>query len=366
MEQKQGGLKQPWLGIWSTVFVILLSFSMFIFFKPEGFGAWVTWFAICMIPTQIIMGLVWQTNYPPPAATLAQPLKGTYLFLFMAFVGFIVAAWSLKFVGGFLTPPTPFLTMFVILSVPIALWCVVVFQCWPASAIKGHPAFVGLGTLVVTYVVTWILWKLCFNFGFAEKAPFYVAALDPKGAFMAWNAIAFFVTTVGVILAMVLMDFWPLSKIPPKMPAVGKQPLFGIVAGIYILIWSYIVWAIFKSAFGMDVVQFMVKVSVCWIFGEFIMLLMMQTYPFQTTKQPGRGIGLIICTAILAIVMYYIYAWLSGIAAGALPSGPPAYGLELWIATAMLGVTFPMMVLYANFFNFWPLTEPAPAPPPAK
>ena len=366
MEQKQGGLTQPALGIWGSIFVILLSYSVFIWFKPEGFGSYLTWFAIAMIPMEVIIGMVWQGNYPPPAATLAQPLKGVYLFLVMAMVGLIVGSWTLKYVGGMVTPPTPFLNMYMILSVPVALWMVVCFQCWPAAAIKKHPAFIGLGTLFLSYIVCLIIFRLSFNFGFAEKAPWYVAALDPKGAFMAFDAIAFYVTAVGVILACVLLDFWPLSKIPPKAPWFGKQPVFGIVATIWVLIWSWIVWAIFKNAMGMDVVSYMLKVAVCWIFGEFIMLVMMETWPFQKTKQPGRGFGLIICTIILAIVMYYIYRWLGVLATGGLPAGPPAFAQELWIASAMLGVTFPMMVLFTGFFGSWPLREPAPPPPPAK
>jgi len=40
---------------------------------------------------------------------------------------------------------------------------------------------------------------------------------------------------------------------------------------------------------------------------------------------------------------------------GVLKSGPPAYDFELWIASALLGVTFPLLIFHAEFFKLWPL-----------
>jgi hypothetical protein len=112
---------------------------------------------------------------------------------------------------------------------------------------------------------------------------------------------------------------------------------------------------------GMDVFAYTLKVPICIIFGEFIMLLLMQTAPVQTVKQPGKGIILIILNIILAVVMYYLYLWFSVLVAGSLPPGPTTgYVQELWIATALLGFTFPVIASYTGFFNFWPLTEPKP------
>jgi hypothetical protein len=42
-----------------------------------------------------------------------------------------------------------------------------------------------------------------------------------------------------------------------------------------------------------------------------------------------------------------------------LPSGPPSYDRELWLASAMLAVTLAMIVAHANFFQFWPLRTAA-------
>jgi hypothetical protein len=40
---------------------------------------------------------------------------------------------------------------------------------------------------------------------------------------------------------------------------------------------------------------------------------------------------------------------------GKLNAGPPAYETEIWLASALLAVTFPFLVAYADFFTMWPL-----------
>jgi hypothetical protein len=361
MEQ-QGGLKQPALGIVGTVVCVFIAFGIITWFKPETFIPWAGELAMCLIPTSIIMGMVWQGNYPAPAAKLEQPFKGVYLLFFNILIGALVAGYSIKTVGAFVTPPTPPLIFFTIMTVIMTFWCVVVFGCWPAAGIKGnHPAFVGFGTLIVSYAVAYILWKTLFNFDFMKGAPFYAAVAPPSGAFFAFWSLGFFLTALAVILAWVELDFWPLSLIPPKAPAFGKQPIWGIVVSVIVIIVSLIIQRIFVDGIGMDIFVYTLKVPICIIFGEFIMLLLMQTAPVQTVKQPGKGIVLIILNIILAVVMYYIYLWFSTLVAGALPSGGAnGYVLELWIATALLGFTFPVIASFTGFFNFWPLTEPKP------
>jgi len=350
------------LGLLGFVVVLFIAFGIITWFKPETFIPWAGELAMCLIPFAIIMGMVWQANYPAPAAKLEQPLKGAYLLFINMLVGALVAGWSIKTVGGFVVPPTPPLIFFTIMSVIMTFWCVVAFQCWPAAGIKGnHPAFVGFGTLIVSYALALILFKTLFNFDFMKGAPFYAAVMPPSGAFNAFSSLAFFLTGLAVLLVWVEFDFWPLSLIPPKAPAFGKQPIWGIVVSIVAFIIGYIVKWIFVDNMGMDVFVFTVKVPICIIFGAFIMLLLMQTSPVQTVKQPGKGIILLILNIILAVVMYYLYQWFSFLIAGPLPSGgATGYVLELWIATALLGFTFPVIAMYTGYFNFWPLSEPKP------
>ena len=359
---QRGEVKQPLLGILGTVVVFFLAFGIIVWFKPETFLSWAGELAMCLIPTSIIVGMVWQGNYPAPAGKLEQPLKGLYLLLFNMVLGAIIAGWSIKTVGGSVVPPTPPLTLFTIMTVIMTFWCVVVWGCWPAAAIKGnHPAFVGFGTLIVSYALALILFNVFFNFDFMKGAPFYAAVMPPSGAFNAFSSLAFFLTCLAVILAWVELDFWPLSLIPPKAPAFGKQPIWGIVVSLIVCIVAYIVKMIFVDNMGMEVFAYTVQVPICLIFGEFIMLLMMQTSPVQAMKQPMKGIILIIINIVLAVIMYHLYKWFSLLIAGPLPAGPAAgYVQELWIATALLGFTFPVIASYTGFFNFWPLSEAKP------
>jgi len=367
MSNQQGGLKQPLLGIMGFVVVLFIAYGIITWFKPETFIPWAGELSMCCIPFMIIAGLVWAGNYPAPAATMPQPQKGLYLLFLTMVVGSLVAAWSIRVIGNFVTPPTPPLIFFTIMSVIMTFWCVVVWQCWPATGIKGnHPAFVGLGTLIVSYAVAYILWKTCFNFDFMKGAPFYNAVMPPSGAYNAFFSLAFFLTALAVILVWLEFDFWPLSLIPPKVPAFGKQPIWGIVVSFFACIIGYIVQSIFVNGRGMDVFVYTLKVPICIIFGVFIMLLLMQTWPVQTVRQPLKGIVLLILNIILALVMYQLYKYFMGLHAGALPSGGAAgYVQELWLATALLGFTFPVIAAYSGFFNFWPFSEPKPGAPKA-
>ncbi len=302
-------------------------------------------------------------NYPPPAARLEQPVKGLYLLALTALCGIVVAGWVRKMVPGFFPFPGPVQNHFIILTVVTTLWLVVVWQCWPCAAIKKHPAFVGIGTLLLAYAVNWLVFRGFWNFGVMAQAPFYVASADPQGLFSFDLSMAFAVTTVGVILAMVLLDMWPLGSLAARVPALGKQPVGGVAMSVLVLVLSWVIYQVFVGVLGMDPTQFLVRVSVSWIFGEFIVLLMMQTAPFQTLRQPLKGLLLVASSAVLAVVMFQLYSWFAAVITGGLPRGPAAgYVFELWIASAMLGVTFPVLVLYSSFLEFWPLSEPAPGP----
>ena len=83
-----GGLRQPLLGILGTLIVLLVSFCVMFWFKPDTFGTWVLFIAVSCLPMQMIIAMVWQNNYPHPASKLEQPLKGLYLLLVSVVVGF--------------------------------------------------------------------------------------------------------------------------------------------------------------------------------------------------------------------------------------------------------------------------------------
>lgn len=351
------GIRQPALGLIGAVLTIGLSLAISTTFHPDTFGTWVAFLVMCATPAQVIIGLVWQNRYPGLLSRLQQPARGLVILAMLAGVVGLVAPAALALVGGGVTPPTPFLNMYIILTIATTFWLVVVFQCWPAAAISSHPAVVGVGTLLLAYLVAWGIFRAGFDFGAMAGAPFYVAALDPHGAFAAWGIFSFILTTVAVIMALVLLDFWPVSLLAGRFPALRVQPLFGMTTAVFVLLLAGAVWIAGVRAAGMDLVDYTVRVPVSFLFGNFILLTLFQVAPSRRLTQPAKGGLLVVGSVALAILTYGLYRFTAQAALGQIPGGPPSYGLDLWIATAMLSITFPMIVAYGEGFGFWPFVR---------
>jgi hypothetical protein len=66
---------------------------------------------------------------------------------------------------------------------------------------------------------------------------------------------------------------------------------------------------------------------------------------------------------VIGVALANLYGALAPTITGALPSGAPGYEYEIWLANALLSVTFPFLIFYAAYFNFWPLANEAAATP---
>jgi hypothetical protein len=102
---------------------------------------------------------------------------------------------------------------------------------------------------------------------------------------------------------------------------------------------------------------FMVRVPIPLIFGTIVVLNMLQNSLFASLVQPLKGF----CNAIVAIVLGSLLAALYGLLAplltGTLATGAPGNDYERWLASALLGVTFPLLVFFAEYFRLWPFAE---------
>jgi hypothetical protein len=353
-------MTHPALGVLTTILVVFIALLITAAMAPQTLMSWVGLFLVAMVSPQIVLSLALQGQHPVSVAKLPQPWKGLGLCLLTVVVGGVIALIANATVGGGITPPTPFVNMYLILAVTVTLALVVPFQCWPFSAIfPKKPLAMGVSVLVAAYAIAAILYYTLFNFDFLKGAPFYRADLNPHGLFLAWVPLIFALTCFVVILCLVLLDFWPMSLLPPRMPAFGKQPLFGIVSSIFIALVSLGVWWFFVDNLKMDMVDFMTRCIIALIFGIFIFLVMLEGAPFISLSQPGRGIVLIVLSIILAQGSFVLYTDFCHTLFG-LPAGPPSYAAEIWLANAMLAVTFPLMVAYAIFLHYWPLQEASP------
>ena len=106
----------------------------------------------------------------------------------------------------------------------------------------------------------------------------------------------------------------------------------------------------------MDVVAFMVTVPIPFIFGTIFMLNMLQGSLFAKLTQPFKGLMNTIASAVLGSLFALMYRALMPVVTDKLPAGPQTgYQAEIWLASALLAVTFPFLVAYADFFTMWPL-----------
>ena len=336
----------------ATLIVIAIAWAICAAVSPLLLTTWVGVAFMACVPAQVVIGPVWHAGWPHSVANSPQPGKGLGLTLLMVLAGAVCFAWIEYGFGKGFGPPPPMTVMYTILSIVVCLWLALAWRCWPLTLFLKSPPALGVGALVFSYAVAFVLFKLLFNFGFMAGAPVYVATLDPKGMFNAWTILVYGVTSVGTIMAFMLLDFWPASRLVgesrPVLVSALSTPLILAVAAL--LMWLVV------GKLGMDPVVFMVRFPVSFIFGFFLITAMAENRLFMGMGQPVKGALLIVTAAVAMFALYALYAVAAPLLARApLPSGAPGYDLELWVATAMLGITFPLVIAFAAFFNFWPL-----------
>src|SRR5262245_7018634 len=344
------GLKQSALGITATAIVIAISLGLISLFSFEVFSGWLSIGLMCLIPAQICVAVLWQTKHPGWAANHRQPMKGILLILVTALVGAIVVLVYHRTVGGGLGP-SPMFVQAVIVSVVVMFWFAIIWGGWPFNAIMKSPVAAGLATIAFSYSVNLLLFRFLFNYEFMKDAPVYVASLDPHGLFNAWNALVFYVTSLSMMFLTLHFDLWPMTK----SPAVMKQPVLGLVWTSIVLALGATVYLIDTRWMKMEVVIVLVRVPIPCIFGTIVGLNMLQNSLFAKVSQPVKGLANALAAVVIGTVLAFLYSRLTGLVTGTLSSGPPAYESEIWLASALLSVTFPFLIFYAEFLGFWPL-----------
>jgi len=89
---------------------------------------------------------------------------------------------------------------------------------------------------------------------------------------------------------------------------------------------------------------------------------MLQNSLFAKMAQPLKGLANVITAAAIGVALGQLYGMFSDWNFNQLPMGQPGYEYEIWLVNALLSVTFPFLIFYAAYFNYWPLVgQPAPA-----
>jgi hypothetical protein len=347
------GLKQPVLGIAAAILVMAVSLGFTSLFDFPTFGSWVAYLMICAIPMQIAIGVTWGTNQPRFAAKQKQPLKGILLASVTLLAAGLVAPTYLALAGGNIKPPGPVPSHAIIVSVIVTFWAAIMFGAWPFKAVIKNEVAAGVAMLIACYALNLLLFRLFFDYSFMKDAPVYVASLDPHGMFNALDALVFYVTFIGVMFLLLSFDLWPLTNFPALM----RQPVLGLV-------WTIVCFALGGLAFWigvrllhMDVMVFLVSVPIPFIFGSIIVLNIFQNHLTSGLSQPAKGIANALLVAIIGTGLAQLYRALAPAVTGTMRSGPPTYDLEIWLASALLAVTFPLLIFFAEFFKFWPLSK---------
>ena len=345
-------MKQPALGIVAAVVVMAISLGFISLFSFGTFTGWVAFFIQCMIPMQIVIGVTWGAKQPA-FAQVAQPMKGILLILLSVLVGAMFCGILFTTVGGSVNPPAPMPIMFTIAFVLSTFWLAIMWGNWPFSVLFKNPIASGLAMLAACFGIAYAIFHFLYDYGFMKGAPVYVPSLDPHGVFNAWTITVWYVTAIGVMFLMLHFDLWPLTLFPSVM----KQPVLGVVWSVVAAIVGSAAYYIGVTIMGTDVVAFLVAVPISFIFGTIIVLNMLQGSLAPTLKQPIKGLVSAAAAAIVGIALAKTYAWLSQYTTGVIHPGPPSYDLEIWTASALLGVTFPFLIFSAEFFKLWPFKK---------
>ena len=350
-------LRQPLLGVVATAVVIVASLVFVSLFSWPTFGGWVSFALMCATPVSIVIGAFWRGAVPAIIAERRQPVRGLLFLGLAAAVAAVVGAVHLATIGGGVTPPVPMVIQAIITSVVATFFLTIVWGGWPWSLVRNRLAG-GLGLLATAYVVNAVLFQVLFDYAFASAAPFYKPSLDPGGLFNAWDVTVFAVTALAAMFLFLHLDLWPLTR----FGAVMRQPALGTVWTLACVVVGGLVFWVGTRGFGMDAPVFLVRVPIPFIFGSVILLNMLQGSLFRGLRQPVKGLVSAAAAAAIGSLLALGYAALMPVVTGELASGAPGFDAELWLANALLAVTFPAMAWAGDFFGLWPLAAREPAP----
>ena len=354
-------LKQPVAGFIASAVIIAISLGFISLFTFPTFAGWVSYYLVCVVPIQLVIGVLWHGTYPAFASKLAQPAKGIVLTLLALVVALIQAAIFFYVVGGRINPPTPILEHFAIVTVVTTFWIMFMFGAWPFTTFSKNPGVVGLSLLIGVWIIAYVLFRALFNYALFKGAPFYVDKLDPKGLFMGPAALSFFISVMLGLFLVLNFDLWPLTK----SPAVMEQPVLGIVMTALTIAIGGLASYIAVKILHVDPMVMLAQFSVAFIFGVIVVLIMCQGSLFHTFNQPLKGVLCTVTSAVIGFGLSAFYHAMHPMLSGRLASGPPTYDYQVWLASALLAVTFPFLS-FCGFFDMWPFIRPEKRTPSLK
>jgi hypothetical protein len=344
-------VRQPWLGLVASAIAIVVALGFISLFDFPTFAGPVAFYMLCTIPFQVMAVVVWGAN-PSFVQKLSQPAKGFVLLVVTLVVGAVIDPIALRVVGEGINPPGPIPSHFAVIVVPTTFWLAIMWGGWPFNLFGGDAKFAGVMMLAASYVLTWVIFRMFFDYEFMQGAPVYLASA-PHGMFNGVSALVFYVTALAVMFLVLNFDLWPFTTVPSLM----QQPTLGLTWSIVCAVGAWIVMQVAVSMAGMDPMSVLTIITAPFIFGSILVLNMFQNSLYAKFAQPVKGVLNAATSAVLGVALYVVYCLLAPYVSGMLNAGPPGYDYEVWIANALLSVTFPFLIFLAAYFAYWPLAK---------
>jgi len=346
---------QPLLGLVATALVVAVSLAYLTLFEFGTFVGWVAFVMLCMIPAQIVTVVI--APNPPFAVGRPQPVRGLILLAMTLAAAVVIAPVVLQLVGEGVSPPGPIPSQFAVIVVPTTFFLAIAFGGWPFTKMTRNAGAAGAAVLVAAYVITYALFRAFFNYDFLQGAPVDLASA-PAGQYNAVTALVFYVTVLGGMFLLLHFDLWPLTLVP----ALRTQPLLGIIWLVLALLGGARVMQAAGSR-DKDPMWVLTRVTAPFIFGTIVVLNMLQNSLFAKLRQPLKGLANTLAAAAAGVALGQVYGYFSDWWFSELPMGQPGYEYELWLVNALLSVTFPFLIFYAAYFDYWPLAGARSAAP---
>ncbi len=342
------GLRQPWLGLGATAVTIALALLVIAPWSYATLAGVVADVAMCAIPFTVVVAGFWKGREPRPVALLGQPWRGLGLLGLAALVAGVTWVVLSATVGGG-RGDTPFLAFGIILSIVVTFWLDVVWGGWPFTLIRNRPVG-GAVLILAAYALTALLVR-SLDFSVFAGQPFY-PGMDPSGPIPAWDGLVAAVTCLATIFLFLHFDLWPLTRFPRIM----RQPVLGLVWSLVLLGVGVPVYLLCTRVLGLSPDTFLVSVPVPFMFGTVVVLTMFQGSLTRHLTGRIRGLVSAVVAAAVGTGLARLYLLLQPVLTPDVPAASPL-DQHLWLASALLAVTFPVMAMYHDLFRLWPLAS---------
>ncbi|MGL5485154.1 MAG: hypothetical protein ACRDC6_02560 [Shewanella sp.] len=329
----------------STVFVVAVSLVISLITPIDILAGVMTIIIVSMVPCFMLISIAWECNYPKFISSLPQPWRGLSYLSMCILVGSFVVVGLWTFIDSELIKGQVNTVVFIISSVPVCLFWLTTFQSWPFNKLPGNKFTMGLYLLIFTYTLNYFIYSTFMNFpGLAD--------IDmTEGLYPYEITLAVMVAAVIPMMLINQFDSWPITLLYDRAPIFARQPFNGIIKSTCITLFTFCFYYGFIILGEINITYFINIICVSLIFGFFIIQVMFKGLPFINIRQPWRGIILTAISVLLSIGMSSLYIQLATLWLGNVDRS----AIAMWLAPSLLSVTFPLMVIFADLFQGWPI-----------